>query len=166
MNKPCITIMHKLPNRIRIKLSSPIKNVEKMKTDMMNEGIISFRYNSIIHTVLVYIDNSKIGMEEIISRIKLLFSLENEIDTDDVDVIELEAVASKQRLNKEKNNKFNLDKILSAKVFNLINQRFNIFNNSGAGMVSKLGFVAKTGAVVAGGRACGKGVMRACGRRW
>jgi len=46
MLKPSITVLHRLPNRIRFQLSESINNIEEFKKTMMEDKlVVLFRYN-------------------------------------------------------------------------------------------------------------------------
>ena len=78
MNKLNVTIMHKLPNRIRFKISHRIKNLESFsKMVKSTNKSVYLRYNSIINTVLVKFDQEEVYLQEIIYRVITGISIEN-----------------------------------------------------------------------------------------
>ena len=78
MNKLNVTILHKLPNRIRFKISHRIKNLENFsKMVKSTNKSIYLRYNSIINTVLVKFDQEEVYLQEIIYRVITGISIEN-----------------------------------------------------------------------------------------
>ncbi len=80
MYYPAIVIAHQLPNRVRFKLSLPLKDpkaVEKFLVDY--EGIDSFEYNDVIRSVLIYYDNYRVELNEIIMRLSVVYSNEYEM---------------------------------------------------------------------------------------
>lgn len=77
MKQPSIVVLHKLPNRIRVKLSLPIRNIEDMKSMVMkHDGIISIEYSDITRSILVYFNPLRINFEEVLIRITIGFSKE------------------------------------------------------------------------------------------
>ena len=78
MDKLNVTILHKLPNRIRFKISHRIKNLENFsKMVKSTNKSIYLRYNSIINTVLVKFDQEEVYLQEIIYRVITGISIEN-----------------------------------------------------------------------------------------
>lgn len=78
MNKLNVTILHKLPNRIRFKISHRIKNLENFsKMVKSTNKSVYLRYNSIINTVLVKFDQEEVYLQEIIYRVITGISIEN-----------------------------------------------------------------------------------------
>lgn len=77
MDNLSITIIHKLPGRIRLSLSWPPKDIKKLETDVIrHEGIQSVSYNSITKSVLVYYNPAQIDFSEIIMRLAIFISVE------------------------------------------------------------------------------------------
>ncbi|WFD09925.1 hypothetical protein [Tepidibacter hydrothermalis] len=77
MVNPSIVILHKMHNRVRVKISLPIRNEENVRNMIMNtQGIKSFEYSPITKSILVYFDHSKIELEEVIIKITIAFSKE------------------------------------------------------------------------------------------
>lgn len=76
---PSIVILSKLPNRIRVKLTLPVKSSDTI-LDKLNEceGILNIRYNPVISTLLINFDNNKMEVEELLIRISILYAKENE----------------------------------------------------------------------------------------
>lgn len=77
-NYPEIVILSKLPNRLRVKLTSPLRNPKDI-LDKLNEheGIVDCRYNSVIQSLLINFNSSKIEVEEVLIRISILYAKEN-----------------------------------------------------------------------------------------
>jgi hypothetical protein len=77
MVNPSIVILHKMYNRVRVKISLPIRNEEDVKNMIMStQGINSFEYSPITKSILVYFDHSKIEVEEVLIKITIAFSKE------------------------------------------------------------------------------------------
>ncbi len=76
--KPTIKILHALPNRIRVRLSSSIKNFNTFKKLIIGDfkGTL-IRYNKLSDTLLISFDQNEILLQEMIYRICTAFSLEN-----------------------------------------------------------------------------------------
>ncbi|MCD3297530.1 hypothetical protein G8T67_12030, partial [Clostridium botulinum C/D] len=54
MNQPTIIIVHRLNNRIRVKLSHPLRGVEEVIVAMeKREGVESFSYNNITKSIVI-----------------------------------------------------------------------------------------------------------------
>ncbi len=77
MEKPSITILHKLSFRVRIKFSWPPKNMRDIEQMVMEHtGIRSIKYNPITKTALIYFNPLEIALQEIIIRIAVSLSKE------------------------------------------------------------------------------------------
>ncbi|GAA0064874.1 hypothetical protein [Clostridium sp. CTA-1] len=77
MDNPSIYIAHRMHNRIRLKLSHPIRNVDRVKKDIENkQGIVSFEYSEITRSILIHFESLKIDMVEIIVRVSIEYSKE------------------------------------------------------------------------------------------
>lgn len=75
MVTPSIIILHKIPNRIRVKLSHPLKNLEDAAEIIKEQhGVTNFKYNPITKSILIKFDSLKIQEEEILIRIAILYS--------------------------------------------------------------------------------------------
>lgn len=75
MNKPAIIIVHKLTNRIRVKLSHPLKNIDKISIAMKKrEGVRSFSYNSMTKSIVICFQETKISMEDVIMTLAVFYS--------------------------------------------------------------------------------------------
>jgi hypothetical protein len=75
---PNITVLHELPGRLRVKLSLPPlkpKSMEKAVRD--HEGIALVKYTPITRTVLLQFDPQFVSREELVVRIAVFLSLEN-----------------------------------------------------------------------------------------
>lgn len=75
-----IDIIHRLRDRLRIKLSEPIKNFEKLKFQVMeHSGVNTFDYNTYSQTLLLRFDASVVQAQELIIRTAVAYSLENDL---------------------------------------------------------------------------------------
>lgn len=75
-----IHILHNLPGRVRIKFSRPIKDVEKLKEHVMeHEGIETMAYSPHTATMLVIYDNTVVELQEIMIRVAVAYSAENNL---------------------------------------------------------------------------------------
>lgn len=75
MKNPTIVIVHKLKNRIRIKLSHPLKQVlEDENMIKEHDGINNVRYNPVTKSIVVEFDQFRINVEEVIIRIAIVYS--------------------------------------------------------------------------------------------
>lgn len=78
MKKLSITIMHKLPHRVRLKLSEPIKNLESFKKSLTVDGDpIQIKYSPVTKTVIALFDVEKITLQEVIYKVVTAFSIQN-----------------------------------------------------------------------------------------
>ena len=78
MKKLTVTIIHKLPNRVRLKLSEPIKKMEEFKKNLSdNESEISIKYTPVTRSLVANFDPSKITLQETIYKVLTAFSIEN-----------------------------------------------------------------------------------------
>jgi hypothetical protein len=74
-----ITILHELPGRLRVRLSRPLSGpVSFDRIVRTHEGIRPTRYTPLTRTVLLRYDPRVIRREELIMRVALAFSLEND----------------------------------------------------------------------------------------
>ncbi|KGM97223.1 hypothetical protein Z968_04285 [Clostridium novyi A str. 4552] len=75
MNQLTIVIVHKLSNRIRVKVSHPIRNIDDISNNIKKrEGIKSFTYNNITKSIVIYFDKNKIPMEDVIMTLGTFYS--------------------------------------------------------------------------------------------
>ncbi|KAJ53575.1 hypothetical protein BD780_001312 [Clostridium tetanomorphum] len=75
MNQPEIIILHSLHNRIRVKLSHPLRNVgQAIRKIKENNEILKVEYNPITKSILVHFNYLKVEMEEVIFRIAIAYS--------------------------------------------------------------------------------------------
>ncbi len=75
MYYPAIVITHQLPNRVRFKLSLPFKDAKAAEKFLVDyEGLDSFEYNGTTRSVLIYYDNYKVELNEIIMRLSIIYS--------------------------------------------------------------------------------------------
>lgn len=78
MKKLSITVVHRLPNRVRIKLSLPMKDPKSFyKTIRNNLSTLNFKYNSRSYCLTLEFEPSEILLQEIIYRVGIAFSIEN-----------------------------------------------------------------------------------------
>ncbi len=77
MKKLTVTILHKLPNRVRLKMSEPVKNLETFEKNIKS-GIenITIKYSEITKTVVVNFDPENIYLQEVIYKVLTAFSIE------------------------------------------------------------------------------------------
>lgn len=78
MKKLTMTVLHSLPNRVRLKLSVPIKKVDIFKRNV-SHGVeyLELNYNPISRTVVVNFDPDIILLQEVIYKVITAFSIEN-----------------------------------------------------------------------------------------
>lgn len=75
-----IEILHRLPNRIRLRFSNPVKQFNKLRSQVMeHEGIESYTYNEVTKTALVEFDANTVNLQEILIRTAVVFSVENDL---------------------------------------------------------------------------------------
>jgi hypothetical protein len=75
-----ITIAHVLPNRVRLRLSRPLKDAGKtVRNIKRHDGIASIGYTPETHNLLVGFDHRQVSLEEIIIRTALAFSAEHNL---------------------------------------------------------------------------------------
>ena len=78
MKKLTITILHILPNRVRLKLSAPIKDTKTFYSNIKNNlKYLEMKYNTRLKTVTLNFSPSEIFLQEIIYRVAISFSIEN-----------------------------------------------------------------------------------------
>lgn len=78
MKKLSLSIVHKLPNRIRFQVSERIKDLKAFTKTLKGESNqITVRYNFKINTLLVEFDPDEIYLQEIIYRVVTALSIEN-----------------------------------------------------------------------------------------
>lgn len=78
MKKLSVIIMHKLPNRVRLKLSEPIKSLEKFKANVMKDcECIEIKYTPVTRSVVAVFNPERINLQETIYKILTAFSIEN-----------------------------------------------------------------------------------------
>ena len=74
MKKLTITIVHILPNRVRLKLSAPVKDAKTFYSNIKNNlKFLEMRYNSRLKTVTLNFSPSEIFLQEIIYRVAISF---------------------------------------------------------------------------------------------
>lgn len=80
MNNPTIVIAHKLDNRVRFKLSLPLKNAKETASFLREYyGIQSFEYNDVTRSVLIYFNPSKVELNEVMMRLSVSYSKQYEM---------------------------------------------------------------------------------------
>ena len=68
MKKLSITVVHRLPNRVRLKLSAPIKDIRNFYSNMKNNlQFLELRYNKVLKTIILRFEPSEIFLQEIFS---------------------------------------------------------------------------------------------------
>lgn len=78
MKKLNVTLIHKLPNRVRLKLSEPLKCFETFKYNVTKDNErIELRYSLVTKSVVATFNPEKINLQEIIYKILTAFSIEN-----------------------------------------------------------------------------------------
>ena len=78
MRKLTLTILHKLPNRVRFRLSHSINDTKKFFETIKVETKYTFlRYNRTINTILVKFDPEEISIDEVIYRTATALSVEH-----------------------------------------------------------------------------------------
>lgn len=75
MNNPTIVIVHKIKNRIRLKMSHPLRNEKTIIAELLKrEAIEEVNYNQTIKSVVISYDSNRISEEEIIIRFISIYS--------------------------------------------------------------------------------------------
>ena len=78
MKKLSVTIMHKLPNRVRLKLSEPIKSFEKFKENIVKDSeSVELKYSPVTKSIVAVFNPEKINLQEVIYKVLTAFSIEN-----------------------------------------------------------------------------------------
>ena len=78
MKKLTITMLHILPNRVRLKLSAPIKDTKSFYSNIKNNlKYLEMKYNRRLKTVTLNFSPNEIFLQEIIYRTAISFSIEN-----------------------------------------------------------------------------------------
>ena len=78
MKKLSVVLMHKLPNRVRLKLSEPIKSLESFKENIRKDTeSIELKYNRVTKSIVATFNPEKINLQEVIYKILTAFSIEN-----------------------------------------------------------------------------------------
>jgi len=77
--KPVVTIIHSLPGRVRFRLSiAPKDSTSFEKTVKKHPGIFEVKYTAHTKSVLVKFDTKEVTQEELVIRISMLLSIEND----------------------------------------------------------------------------------------
>ncbi|WP_297436495.1 hypothetical protein [uncultured Clostridium sp.] len=75
MNNPTIVVAHKINNRIRFKLSHPIKNSLAVMDELCKkDGIRCSKYNDVTKSIIVEYNSFRIAESEIIMRVITMYS--------------------------------------------------------------------------------------------
>ena len=78
MKKLILTVLHRLPNRVRIKLFTPIKDTKQFYLNLKNDlNYLELRYNKITNTLILNFNLNEITAQEIIYRVGMNLSIEN-----------------------------------------------------------------------------------------
>lgn len=78
MKRLSMTILHRLPNRVRIKLSLPIKEITSFyNTVKENLTFLNLKYNPRSKSLIIEFEPNEILLQEIIYRVGIAFSVEN-----------------------------------------------------------------------------------------
>jgi len=78
-DKLSIKVIHSLPGRVRLKLSITPKNINELyKTVKAHPGIYEVKFSSYTNTLLVKFDQVETSQEELIIRVAVFISLEND----------------------------------------------------------------------------------------
>ena len=77
ISRPTVTVYHRLPNRVRLRLSHPLKDVERLYSSIeSHEGLEKIEYTDITKSILLIFDSRQVSLEEIMVRIALCLSLD------------------------------------------------------------------------------------------
>ena len=78
MKKLTLTVLHKLPNRVRFKVSHEIIDTKKFfETIKVGAKSTALRYNRIINTLLITFEPEEITIDEVIYRTATALSVEH-----------------------------------------------------------------------------------------
>ena len=78
MKKLTLIILHKLPNRVRFKISHDIANTKKFfETVKVETKNTALRYNQTINTLLIAFEPEEISIDEVIYRTATALSAEH-----------------------------------------------------------------------------------------
>lgn len=77
MINPTINIIHQLPGRLRLILSRPPRQIERLKSQVLgHEGINLVKFNPITKSLLIYYNPTDVQVSEIIIRVAISLSME------------------------------------------------------------------------------------------
>ena len=77
VDKPAVTIVHELPGRLRLRLSHPPRELDRMEASVgTHAGIRSVAYSPVTRSVLVQFDPQEVTREEIVVRVGLSLALD------------------------------------------------------------------------------------------
>ena len=75
--KPTVTVFHRLPGRVRLRLSHAIIDVPRLYSSIeTHEGLEKIEYTSVTKSILLCFDDAQVSLEEILVRIALCLSLD------------------------------------------------------------------------------------------
>ena len=77
MKKLSLTILHRLPNRIRFKVYPRIRNFKVFEEFLNVDNNMEIRYNTKINTLLVKFDPKKIYLQEVIYKVVTALSIQH-----------------------------------------------------------------------------------------
>lgn len=76
-DKPCVTVVHSIPGRVRVRLSHVLKDPQRLRFNLLeHEGVVSVAYTPRSGSVLVRFEGGHVTREEVILRIALLLALD------------------------------------------------------------------------------------------
>lgn len=76
-SKPTVTVVHRIPGRVRVRLSASPDDVGRMKTAILEHpGLSSIDYTHVTRSLVVRFDPRMVSQEEIVLRIALCLSLD------------------------------------------------------------------------------------------
>lgn len=74
-----INIIHRIKNRIRLRMDHPVTDFKKLKFQVSEHmGIENFQYNPVTRSILVNYDENIVNPEEVLIRIAVSYSLEHD----------------------------------------------------------------------------------------
>ncbi len=77
MSRPTVTVFHRLPGRVRVRLSHALLDVERLYSSIADhEGLTSIKYTAVSKSILLVFEDDKVSLEEILVRIALCLSLD------------------------------------------------------------------------------------------
>ena len=80
VSEMCITVVHALPGRLRLRVSQPLADPARLEKAVMNRsGVRSASYTSVSQTLLVFFDDLQVTVEELLLRAAMSLSLANDL---------------------------------------------------------------------------------------